>query len=76
MNKIVDYTLLRVESSSGLPELNLMVLDYINKGWSPLGGISFNSNGVYIQTMVKYEKEQDYPTPGIVAPEFPKINRG
>lgn len=57
MKKITDYIILRTITAN---DLERQVLEYIDKGYQPLGGAFYWScdNGLvknYLQTMVKYE---------------------
>ena len=56
--KIIDYVIIDFNGNSSL--LRTEVLEYIKKGYVPLGGATtvYRSGGhnYYIQTMVKYEK--------------------
>jgi len=53
--KIVDYTILR---SFDFLDMKSEVINYINNGWQPLGGIQVLKREVdkerYFQSMVKY----------------------
>lgn len=55
--KIIDYVVIDYNATSTI--LRNEVLEYIKKGYVPLGGATsvYRGNGVnyYIQTMVKYE---------------------
>ena len=62
MKKIIDYKIVVGNVISG--ELNLVnrVLEAIQEGWQPLGGVAVDADGMVLtgreyQVMVKYEEE-------------------
>lgn len=56
MKKIIDYVIHRQSQSS---ELQAWVKGWMSQGWQPLGGVSCDGSGNYMQAMAIFEAEDE-----------------
>ena len=49
----------KIATAQSIPELERIVNDLIDEGWEPEGGATVTPDGIFFQSMMFYEMEDD-----------------
>lgn len=49
----------KIATAQSIPELERIVNDNMNDGWEPEGGASVSPDGIFFQSMVYYDMNED-----------------
>ncbi len=49
----------KIATAQSFPELERIVNDNMNDGWEPEGGASVSPDGIFFQSMVYYDMNED-----------------
>lgn len=52
----MDY---KIATAQSIPELEKLVNDLVNEGWEPEGGANVSPDGIYFQSMVFFDMDDD-----------------